>query len=402
MKILNIKNINFIKFSSLQYVSIIISFGLNFFLAKNTSQEDYGIYSLGLLLFNTIIAVKDYGLERNSLVRLNLAKLNSNLREEYSSQFIVRLLTLIFLVILGTFYIIFNDLGFYLYFYLLAAFFLSITPKFFFDFNNFFIKESFLSIFDRLIILFLLISLYVYENFDIFYISLSYFISRLFYFILTISDLRNWIGYKFIKQNIIKNILSYNFLFWLTSVFNIILLNINQLVLTSKGGVLDLAVFSFALQFISILKILQNQFLRWKIPDLSKMISQHSLSIAKINKVLFRAFLFSAVFSSIIYFIASIVINNYFLEYKASLEVLLILCVWSIFYGPGLINSYILSNKIKPSIFFIVSVFFTSVSLFMNVLFEIDYILTAYIIVIPHTVSMFVQYYLTYKNYAEN
>ncbi len=391
---------NFFKFSILQYIGILISLLINFFLAKNISQENYGIYSLGLVLFNTIIGVKDYGLERNSLVRLNL--FSSNLRREYTVQFIVRLLVLILLFILFSFYIKYNRYLPHLYLYTLGAFVFSITPKFFFDFNKEFVKESLIALYDRVFYLVAILCFFVFDMLDVFYISLSYFLSRLIYFLLTLKSLNSWLDFSNVNYLEIKKIFSKNFLFWLTTVFNTVLLSANQLVLSSKKGVLDLAIFSFALQFVSLLRILQNQFLRWQVPELSKKISNNELSIGFINKKLLNSLLFSLIFSTLLYLSASLLVTNFYPNYIESIDVLAILCLWSIFYGPGIVNSFILSNKIRPFVFFIISIFFASVSLFANVVLNADYILTAFIIVIPHTLSMFIQYYLTLKNYARN
>ncbi|CAL2094240.1 membrane hypothetical protein [Tenacibaculum sp. 190524A02b] len=392
---------NFFKFSFLQYIGILISLLINFFLAKNISQENYGIYSLGLVLFNTIIGVKDYGLERNSLVRLNLYS-PSCVKVEYTSQFIVRLFILLFLFVLSSFYIEYNNYQSYLYLYSLGAIVFSITPKFFFDFNKQFVRESLIALCDRAFYLIAILCFFVFDKLEVFYISLSYFLSRLIYFILTLKSLKSWIDFRVIDYLKVKKIFNENFLFWLTTVFNTILLSANQLVLSSKQGVLDLAIFSFALQFVSLLRILQNQFLRWQVPGLSEKISNNNLSISYINKKLIKSLLFSLTFSILLYISAGIIITNFYPNYTKSIRVLAILCIWSIFYGPGIVNSFILSNKIKPFVFFIISTFFASVSLFANVLLNADYILTALIIVIPHTISMFVQYYLTLKNYVRN
>ncbi|WP_348706951.1 hypothetical protein [Tenacibaculum sp. 190524A02b] len=370
-------------------------------MAKNISQENYGIYSLGLVLFNTIIGVKDYGLERNSLVRLNLYS-PSCVKVEYTSQFIVRLFILLFLFVLSSFYIEYNNYQSYLYLYSLGAIVFSITPKFFFDFNKQFVRESLIALCDRAFYLIAILCFFVFDKLEVFYISLSYFLSRLIYFILTLKSLKSWIDFRVIDYLKVKKIFNENFLFWLTTVFNTILLSANQLVLSSKQGVLDLAIFSFALQFVSLLRILQNQFLRWQVPGLSEKISNNNLSISYINKKLIKSLLFSLTFSILLYISAGIIITNFYPNYTKSIRVLAILCIWSIFYGPGIVNSFILSNKIKPFVFFIISTFFASVSLFANVLLNADYILTALIIVIPHTISMFVQYYLTLKNYVRN
>ncbi len=392
---------NFFKFSFLQYIGILISLFINFFLAKNITQENYGLYSLGLVLFNTIIGVKDYGLERNSLVRLN-SNIGGDIKDEYTAQFLVRLLVLFFLFLLSFLYIEYNNYLSYLYFYIFGAIIFSITPKFFFDFNKQFVKESIITIFDRLFFLIAIFSLFYFNKLEIYSISLFYLLSRGIYFILTIKSLRFWVSISNIKKVKINKILNENFLFWLTTVFNTILLNVNQLVLSSNQGVLDLAIFSFALQFVSLLRILQNQFLRWQVPELSKKISENTLTINLINKKLLKSFFFSLIFSLLLYISASVIITFFYQKYLESLKVLLILCVWSVFYGPGIVNSFILSNKIKSSYFFMISIFFTSVSLLMNVFFNANYIITALIIVIPHTISIFVQYYLTNINYADS
>ena len=77
---------------------------------------------------------------------------------------------------------------------------------------------------------------------------------------------------------------------------------------------LDLAIFSFALQFVSLLRIFQNQYLRWNIPELSKRISEETLDFKTINKHLFKALVLSLISSLILYFVASFIIINFWLS----------------------------------------------------------------------------------------
>lgn len=396
----------FLKFSFLQYVAVFLSIIANFFLAKYISKDNYGLYSLGLVFFNIINGICDYGLERNGLVRLNKF-IKGNDDDEYMVQFITRtFITVVFSVALVG-YILIEGFSIYLCFYILATLVVSIVPKYYFDFHNGFIKESGFLIADRFSFVAMVLLLFFSRNLTVFSLALVYFISRFIYFLLALSEAfkhKNQLVFNtfiVIRAKIVQ-LFKDNVLFWLVTVFNIILLYVNQLVLTSNSGVKTLATFAFAMQFISLLRILQTQYLRWNTPFISNEISHDRLSFQTINKILLKGLAFSAVASIGLYFCASFIISRFYPKFHDSIPILLILCLWSVIYGPGLVNSLILSNKIAPHKFFILSVSFTVLSITANVLLGSGAMITTFSIIVPHSISIFIQYYFTYRSYHVN
>lgn len=396
--------IKFFKFSALQYIAIFISIGVNFFLAKYLSKDNYGIYSLGLVYYNIIYGITDFGLERNGLVKLNNSKFNFFLEEVYS-QVLVRVATIVLVTFISLFYAVTQKNFNIICWYIVAGFIHSTLPKYFFDYKYKFIQESFILILDRLAFVSLIVLSFYGNNLTNFTIAIAYTVGRFLYVVM--SSFALWKNPKRqIKWEEVLKKTRYtfknNFVFWLSTTSNVFLLFFNQLLLGTKTGYGALAVFAFAMQFVSMLRIIQTQFLRWNTPKISELISSNKMSFRRLNSFLFRSFLFSFFSSLLLFIAASLIIEKFYPNFSESVPVLIVLCIWSVFYGPGIINSFILSNKISGNIFLLISILTTSCSVILGYVFKADAFKMAVAISVSHTTAMFIQYYLSFKNYDKS
>ncbi len=396
--------IKFLKFSGLQYLGVGLSILINFFLAKYLIKENYGLYSLGTVVYNIIYGLNNYGLERNGLVRLNNSIL-SNFIEEGLAQVMIRSGLIIIISVSCIIYFIADPNFNILIWYILAGLIHSLVPKYFFDFRGMFIYESWISLIDRVVYFGILVFAFISHEFTNLYLGIAYLIGRMVYTVLCLKLLsinqENSVDWS-VAISKLKELFKGNFVFWLATASNVLLLYFNQLLLGTKNGTASLAIFSFAMQFISLLRILQTQVLRWNTPMLSQKISQNILSFFDVRRVLFKAFIFSLGASILLYFSAAFVIKIYYQTFSQSIDVLAVLCFWSVFYGPGIIISFILSNRISGNIFLIISLGSALLSVFLGYVFQADAFMMSIAIASSHMLAIFFQFYLIFRSYAKN
>lgn len=179
--------------------------------------------------------------------------------------------------------------------------------------------------------------------------------------------------YSFIKQ-----LMAQNSWVWFAVIGNLLATQANQLILDHKFGKEELALYSFALQLLMIIRLLQSQVLRLLTPSIAAITKNGEADRVKIGKAILKFCMYMFLLSLCIilptYFLAPYFISNFInKDFLAALPVLNIFYIWSVVFGIAIvINQFLIGFQLQR-FYFICTISFGLVSLLLAWIFVDKY-----------------------------
>lgn len=405
-------NYRLVLFSALNYLTAILPLLLSLVLARNMSAELYGLYMLSLVGFNIFSIVGQIGSDKTLIIALSRSENPRNTlfnvtKAKWSAFVIVSMLLLIVVAFGG----VVNSQLYFLFFGALTGLFFALSPRQWHDFNSTQHIGQIILFLERLI--FVIVSLCIVcffkpSKFVVLAIVIMSLILRLFSTLFDTKLIMNkCVSIQFFSLRQLRIVFVDNVFIILASLGNLLMTQANQLALSSVSGVASLASFGLAMQFVSVIRLGQRQFLRLQIRNLSELNkdAEKIIYLRTLRSYTLKSLLITLSLGTLIYAVFP-VINRYFLhnEYKDVRIILLVLIAWMMVLGVSLgLNQLVLTRGLRKSYFY-VTIFYGILSLFLSVKLSIIYsgLGTAIALLMSHLMSVLTQLYLVLKDLKKN
>jgi O-antigen/teichoic acid export membrane protein len=392
------------------YASTFFSFITSLLLAKSLGDELYGYIALGIAIGSIIQIVINFGMDK-SLLRELTSLHEPDVEASIIAGFISNRLFVFLFISISIIAISFLLLFFSLYQlekhalglligYIVFQSMLGLYPKGAFEYIEKIIIQNKILFYERLTIC-ILVAIFVNyfkESSVLILISLMI-IGR----VLSISIQFKCIGFfesykKLIHRNISCEISSGGYI-TIALLFNSLIYYGMQLIVPLSHGLEEVSAIGIALQFCLVVTIAQTQICRFVNKSIFLDEKQNELN----NKVL--KMLVISIPLALLYVFAVFLCKQYYLTegYKNLVYHSYILGFWLIFLGPGLIiNQYVIAKKLD-STYMKVSVSSSflclAMSYYISTFNDISFISLS--LLIPHCISMLVQYLMLLRSNSE-
>lgn len=363
-----------LKFSSLNYLQSFLSFGASILLARTIGKGLYSDYALGLIFFNILSTVNQFGSEK-TLIRdlVHEDEPKSVLKAATFVNIAVSFFTLSGVVIWLSFQEISSVGATVVVLFALSGTCLGLSPIAWFDFKGRIHRQAVLFATEKLFYLLLVgVILFLSDRTVIaLQAAIAFMVCRL------LCATQEW---RFVFQNFegpsdqtwtyIKKLLSNNVWIWLAVVGNLLMSQANQLILKSDASAADLADYAIAFQFVMLIRLFQRQLMRLMAPyiaDLTNLAANNLVNVRKkMHKYYGMVIALTIAFVLPLFMAAPLLITGIAGEqYAEAVPIFRILLVWISFFGVGLINNQFLIGFNLNRSFLIVTMSFGLVSLFL-------------------------------------
>lgn len=391
-----------ITYSGLNYLQSGLSFLTSVLLARELGQFAYGYFVYGLVISNSLAVLIQFGTDK-TLVRDLVQQPNAE-KLLFAASWIKLGFALISIV--GILIWLFGFAGFssaknsVIILCTIAGCLLGFSPKSWFDLKGKIQYHALILLVDRTIFFVgSLFFLYVYRTeLVIVHIAGCLLLGRL---------IMSWMEWHFIQHTTtverlfdiaapLRFLFKHNLWVWLAAIGNLMMTNANQFLVDWKLGTAELGLFGLAMQLMVLVRLLQNQILRLASPSIAQIV-QHKkaniilrqfiknclLSLGLTLGVLIPFYWFGPLF-------IRFTVGSAFID---AVPIFNILCLWMLIYGIALINNqYLLSFHLQRP-YFLTTILFGLLSLYLAYLFIGWYGVTgaAWSLLIAHSGSVIVQ-----------
>ena len=403
-------------FSGLNYLQSGLSFLTSLLLARELGQYEYGYFTYGIIFTNTLSVITQFGLDK-TLVR-DLVQRKDSEKILYAASFLKLVLSILSILGVLLWMLVFSNFeSARIYIVLLCTIsgcLLGISPKAWFDVKGKIQEHAYILLLDRFIFFVgSMFFLFIFRNdMIIINVCIAMLLGRL---------VMSYYEWKFIKQStelpIVKDLLGFvrsavrtNLWVWFAAIGNLMMTHVNQLLVDLQMGPGELGLYGFALQLITLVKILQNQILRLSTPSISKVVEQEDYSL------ILRSFVKNCLLSlgsTILVLLPAFLLAPWFIrnfvgaDFMAAVPVFNALCLWVLLFGVALIaNQFLLSFHMQKAYFY-TTVFFGLLSVYLAYVLIGAYgaVGAAFSLIIAHFGSIFIQTILVVrkiKNHSIN
>lgn len=346
-----LKPSSILKFSSLNYLQSFLSFGASILLARTIGKELYGNYALGLIFFNILSTINQFGSEK-TLVRdlVQNDEPKSVLKAATYINLAVSVLTL-------------SGVGIWLFFqnmasentaivalFAIAGTCLGLSPIAWFDYQGRIHRQALLFALEKLLFFSAVcFILFVGKSGDLaLQAAAAFFLCRL---TIAVPEwlfvFRNFSGTSKKTNFYIKKLLFNNFWIWLAVIGNLLMTQANQLILRSASDTSQLASYAIAFQLIMLVRLLQRQLMRLMAPSIAELTNTVLENAKYVRKKMHRYYSLAAAVTIVLIlplfvlapFLITTVAGN---QYTDSIPIFQVLLVWISLFGVGLINNQFL------------------------------------------------------------
>ena len=365
-----------LKFSSLNYFQSFLSFSASIFLARNIGKELYGEYALGLIFFNILSTIIQFGSEK-TLIRDLVQKKEpkSVLKAATFINIFISLTALISIFIWLYFQSISISGVAIITLFSFAGICLGLSPAAWFDYKGEIHFQALLLLVEKL---FFLVSIFVILFFSknssltAFYAALAFLVCRL------ACALKEW---HFVFSDFegestktlfyLKQILSNNVWIWIAVLGNMLMSQGNQLILKSDTSSSELASYAIAFQLIMMIRLFQRQIVRLMSPAIAELTKLGSNNMKFIRRRMHKYYFLSLI-SSLVLVIPLFIISPVLIkvvvgpQYLDAVPIFRILLIWISLFGLALVNNQFLISFNLNRTFLLITTFFGIISLFLS------------------------------------
>ena len=365
-KYLSVKNI--LRFSSLNYLQSILSFGVSMLLAREMGKSAYGAYVYGLVFYNSLSVLNQFGQDK-TLVRDLVQRGNPD--TVFAAATWVKLFSSAILLVGVFVWLAFSDKDFDTSVSVIACAITGVLwgigPMAWFDYKGKMSQHALQGAVEKLIYICLAALI-------IFFWRDKQVVAKVVLALLTARVIMSVVEWSFVWHTIsrpfdaigpyIRQIIKDNTWVWLATIGNLLMTQANQLILESYSGKAELANYGLGFQIIMLVRLFQRQIQRLATPAISAVTDKKSGVVAKsaaikMYKYCGLVFGLTLVFVVPIYLLAPwfvpLLAGEKFLD---AVPVLNILLVWVSLYGAALINNqFLLGLHLQRSLFWTTTIF---------------------------------------------
>ena len=390
------------KFVFLNYSAAAISMFITIVVANFLGPSEYGIYSYGLTFATICMTLSMFGSDK-SLVRDIIQSVDP--KATFTASLIIRSIFSIAITVLLITWLYFSkkntDLFLPTTICIVSGILLSLTPKEWLDSQNLMSVHASIELLDRLFFLFFLATFFLFIKLpgSATIIAISLLFSRIitfvyqWYYVLTKFKP---ISYKW--NNEIKYILNQNYSVWFASIGNLMMTHFSLIILEMRTNSSELGLFNIAFRFIFVIRLFQQQIMRLLRPGIAR-ITDVNQSNTNINKQYLSKIKISLYLTAIViipyYFIGPFLINIFLNpSYINSIPSFKVLLLWSMVFGPSIVNNQFLLGLRLNTHYMIVAILCGMISLMLSWVLVPHFgaLGAALSLLVSHSLSIITQY----------
>lgn len=349
-------------YSGLHYLQSALSFCVTILLARIMGKTHYGYFTYGMVFFNTLSTLNQFGTEK-TLIRdlIQKEKPGTVLISATTVNLMISFIALLGIAI-WTFFFSDNSgaVSVTILACAMAGTLLGLSPMAWFDFKGHMRWQASLSVAERVVYLGLAAGVIFFwrDNAVAAKVAMGLLIAR------ALASIVEWM---YVKQTIesplgdisagVRNILRDNVWVWLADIGNLLMTQVNQIILKHQAGPEELALYGFSFQTIMLIRLLQRQMMRLTAPSIASVTGDADGSYKEAKRKMFRycglTLGLTLVVVMPLYFLAPTIIRLLVgVKYLDAVPTLNVLLLWISIFGIALINNQFLLGLRLQRVYF--------------------------------------------------